>query len=110
MNHIVKNIIEFTNEKTPIYKITYAEPEMSDSGNHYYVSVNIKTIILDFQTWKGNIPKGFTEDWDEDQTLEKWNKVIDKSTQDLDRTYFTGQEDEDDNTIVCRKLYVELIN
>jgi len=111
MKNIVNNIIDFTNDKTPIYKIIYAEPEVQDEGNYQELSVNIKTIILDFQTWKGNIAKGYTEDeWDEEETLEKWNEVIDKSKKDIDRQYLTGQLHEDNNIIWCRKLSVELLN
>ncbi len=110
MNHIVNNIIDFTNDKTPIYKIIYAEPEAQEEGNYLELSVNIKTIILDFQTWKCNIDKGYTDKWDEEETLEKWNEVIDKSKKEIDRHYFTGQLHEDGNVIWCRKLSVELIN
>jgi hypothetical protein len=111
MNHIVKDIIDYTNEKTPLYKIIYVEPEMEDDGNCLTLSVNIKTIILDFETWKSNIPQLYFDiDWNEDKILEKWNMVINKDTTDINREYFTGQIDADNNTIYCRKLSVVLLN
>ena len=111
MNHIVKDIIDYTNEKTPLYKIIYVEPEMEDDGNCQILSVNTKTIILDFQTWKDNIPQRYLDiDWDDDKILEKWNMVINKGTKDINREHFTGQIDADDNTIYCRKLSVQLLN
>ena len=111
MNHIVKDIIDYTNEKTPLYKIIYVEPEMEDDGNCQILSVNTKTIILDFQTWKDNIPQRYRDiDWDDDKRLEKWNMVINKGTRDINREHFTGQVDPEENTIYCRKLSVELLN
>ncbi len=111
MNHIVKDIIDYTNEKTPLYKIIYVEPEMEDVDNYQVLSVNIKTIILDFETWKSNIPDRYFEiDWDKDEIQEKWNMVINKDTKDINREHFTGQIDADDNTIYCRKLSVNLLN
>ena len=111
MNHIVKEIIDYTNEKTPIYKIIYVEPETQDDGNCQILSINTKTIILDFQTWKDNIPQRYFDiDWDDDKILEKWNMVINKGTRDINREHFTGQVDPEENTIYCRKLSVELLN
>jgi hypothetical protein len=36
--------------------------------------------------------------------------VINKDTTDINREYFTGQIDADNNTIYCRKLSVVLLN
>jgi len=108
MNHIVKDIIAFTNEKTPIYKIIYAEPTLDDDCNSLTLNVIIKTIILDYNTWEGNLPDYLRET--EEEQLERWNNLIDKEQPEIGKDVLTGQIDPEHNIIYCRKLSINLLN
>ena len=113
MKHIVKEIISYTNEKTPLYKIIYVEPETEEDYDRtcQSLSVNTKRIKVDFETWKYNLPRLYIEnDWDDEKIQEKWNNVIDKLHRDRNREHFTGEIDADNNTIYCRKLSIQLLN
>jgi len=108
MNHIVKDIIAFTNEKTPIYKIIYAEPTANEDSNRLTMFVEIKTIILDYNTWKCNLPH--SQQGEDDELLERWNSLIDKEKPYIDKEVLTGIIDPEDNCINCRKLSINLLN
>jgi len=110
MNHIVKDIIAFTNDKTPIYKIIYAEPNVEDCGNNLELDVKIKSIILDFDTWEGNLPCHIRSGAEVDELLLKWDNLIDKEKPDIDKEILTGIIDPEDNDITCRKLSINLLN
>lgn len=110
MNHIVKDIIAFTNDKTPLYKIIYAEPNVEDCGNHLEVDVRIKTIILDFDTWESNLPLPHRHEWEVDTLLLKWDNLIDKEIPNIDKEILTGIMDPEENEITCRKLSINLLN
>ena len=104
----MKDIIAFTNEKTPIYKIIYAEPTADDDCNRLTLYVEIKTIILDYNTWKCNLPNCYVNE--DDKLLERWNNLIDKENPDIEKEVLTGIIDPEDNCINCRKLSVQLLN
>lgn len=108
MNHIVKDIIAYTNEKTPIYKIIYAEPTLDDDCNSLTLNVIIKTIILDYNTWKCNLPKSI--DCEVDELLLHWDNLLDKEKPDINKEILTGIIDPEDNCIICRKLSINLLN
>ena len=108
MNHIVKDIIAFTNEKTPIYKIIYAEPTAEEDSNRLTMYVEIKTIILDYNTWTCNLPNCYVRE--DEFLLERWNNLIDKEKPDIEKDVLTGIIDPEDNCINCRKLSVKLLN
>lgn len=108
MNHIVKDIIAYTNEKTPIYKIIYAEPTLEKDINGLALYVEIKSIILDYNTWTSNLPNCYVRE--DDFLLERWNNLIDKEKPDIDKDVLTGIIDPEDNCINCRKLSIQLLN
>ncbi len=106
MEHIIKDITEkISNDKEPIYKITYILPTYQNDEGDISIDVVQKSVIFNYSTYKENCREGcetFIKDY--------WDLIINPNMKGHNSELFLHYYDDDDPTIYCHKLSVELIN
>jgi len=108
MEHIVNDIMDKVATKEPIYKITYVLPSFTNQGDdedpEYCVEVDIKSVILNYSTYKENSLEIV------DEYIERnWKEIINKGSK-THRATMLNEKEQYNQTIYCRKLAVELLN
>lgn len=108
MEHIVNDIMDKVATKEPIYKITYILPSFINIGDDedpmYNLDVDIKSVILNYSTYKENAYEIIEEVIDRN-----WKEIINKGVK-THRAIVLNEKEDENQTIFCRKLSVELIN
>jgi hypothetical protein len=105
MEHIIKDITEkISNDKEPLYKITYILPSYVNFEGDISIDVDQKSVIFNYSTYKENCRESC-----ETHVKAQWDLIINTKMKNLDSELFLHYND-DMSTIYCHKLSVELLN
>ena len=105
MEHIIKDITEkISNDKEPLYKITYLLPTYQDDDGDITIDMDQKSVIFNYSTYKENC-----RECCETFVKENWDLLIGKM-KNHNSELFLHYNDNDGPTIYIHKLSVELLN
>ncbi len=106
MDHIIKDITEkISNDKEPLYKITYVLPTYVDDSGDITVDVVEKSVIFNYSTYKENCREcceTFVKDY--------WELLINPNISGHNANLVLEYSEDDNPMIYIYKLKVELLN
>ena len=105
MEHIIKDITEkISNDKEPLYKITYLLPTYQDDDGDITIDMDVKSVIFNYSTYKENC-----RECCETFVKDNWDIMINTNMKNHNSELFLHYND-DGPTIYIHKLSVELLN
>ena len=105
MEHIIKNITEkISDDKEPLYKITYILPTYVNFEGDISIDVDQRSVIFNYSTYKENCSLRC-----ETHIKAQWDLIINTKMKNYDSELFLHYNN-DGTTIYCHKLSVELLN
>ena len=107
MDHIIKDITEkISNDKEPLYKISYILPTYRNFEGDITIDMEQKSVIFNYTTYKENCRESC-----ETFVKEYWDLLIGTDVKRHNSELFLHYDYDDDGlTIYCHKLSVELLN